>query len=1001
MDDTKNDAHPPTSGSCNEQPHFTGYTGHRDWYGSLMYERRTKDGASFQTTLRSRREKQGPIGLGALSKGSRTIREVRWQNETSHVEGEFIDWPHPEIPLVEESLPAHGSLKGWIPPSLSDKLFQGHLWRLKLHLDWWEETFRHRVLDPARLIRRNLLEGPEFANELDDLIKYTYRWETGLCCMYSDNWDSYREDTKGFDSFFPPSHLIPFRRPETDDIYLVLEDPPPLDDDLLLRYKAKVREFVKPGKILPELDDVDRLKLFGGTKTFDPSTLKSRTRTEQRSHRPLIGTTDEFLFKYAFVQKTAAEDRAAVLTSQETLNTMYLLKLSLETVRDCPVDVMGVKDFSWLPRWLGNDSYNYLMSDLRKCGLTFPRNLFNATMDVLEEYYPNSIFGLGKIAYANARININGEWRPMTNGLNLGMMNEYVSFMMGCLVSLWLEEENYAAEALMYNDDQVLRFPKEIINNQQDMADVGLAWDKFMERAGCSVHKKKPFWSNRGVFLETYGNPQYSWKLYKTNTYVGNLFWALLATNIVEAKEYVAGVMDSLSDFYRERAKEVLTTVITLWGYEFAPKEVSFSYPIGWVRERNEDSELTLLSEIYDINTLDKVQLGLVQVASVEKPVAYSSKMLECAKHFNKHYKFFTDAICNDSVPSSVKRLMTAVKPPYLGLRKKAVAKVYSDWKDLRRRAYLKGKTDPAIIIKGLAVSPKEYLLPDELILGRTTNEGPLELTYSDILDEDSVSIKEYIRFAQLFGQFEDIKVWNAVSDHDIMEKVGKYLSFPYLESEFCMNLAQQYSREDIRYILQKFGYAGAQLSASLFKGVRQWRPTFIPGKGTIVRYSECLECTLRVSRESWELASSLFPQYWIELAYTLDQAGIGRDEIYTCAEDVYWTFHTSFGLEKETRPESVSARDFFSCSEGRSENESFHTAEERGQDELLVDYLKYQIAGRFDQLADQLDQPFRIEARMTNLDSVFGASKSFLDELDDSDDAGLGIFETDEGDHG
>ena len=375
--------------------------------------------------------------------------------------------------------------------------------------------------------------------------------------------------------------------------------------------------------------------------------------------------------------------------------------------------------------------------------------------------------------------------------------------------------------------------------------------------------------------------------------------------------------------------------------------------------------------------------------------------MRECAKHFNTHYKFFSDAICNDSVPSSVQRLLTAIKPPYLGLRKKAVAKVYSDWKDLRRRAYLKGKTDPAIIIKGLAVSPKEYLLPEELILGRTTNEGPLELTYSDILDEESVSIKEYIRFGQLHGQFEDIRVWNAVPDSEIMKKVGNYLSFPYLESEFCMNLAQQYSREDIRYILQKFGYAGAQLSASLFKGVRQWRPTFIPGKGTIVRYSECLKCTLRVSRESWELASSLFSQYWIELGYILDQAGVGKEELFSCAEEVYWSFHTTFGHGQEVEGDPPPPEEFFSCSEGRSEHESFHTAEERGQDESLVEYLKYQIAGRFDQLADQLDQPFRIEARMTNLDSVLGASKSYLDELDDSDDAVLGMFETDEDDHG
>jgi hypothetical protein len=665
---------------------------------------------------------------------------------------------------------------------------------------------------------------------------------------------------------------------------------------------------------------------------------------------------------------------------------------------------MGVKDFSWLPRWLGNDSYYYLMSDLEKCGLTFPRPLFYATMDVLEEYYPDSVFGKGKLAYQNAEVLMGDEWRPMTNGLNLGMMNEYVSFMMSCLVSLWIEEENYAAEALMYNDDQVIRFPKEIISIQSEMMDAGLSWDNFMESAGCRVHKKKPFWSNRGVFLETYGNPQYSWKLYKTCSYVGNLFWALLATNIVEAKEYVSGVMDSLSEFYRERATEVLTTVISLWGHEFAPEEASYSYPIGWVRERNEDGELTLLSEIYNVNVLDKVQHGLIQVVKVPKPVLYSKKMRDASHFFNSHYKFFTDAICNDSVPARVKRLATAIKPPYLGLRKKAIAKIYSDWKDLRKAAFLaKRKEDPAMIIRSLSMSPKEYEVPSELLTKHIVGQGTIDVTYLDLDDEQNdLSIKEYIRFAQIYGQFQDIRVWVKDPDTEILRKASSFFSFPYQESELCLTLSQNHSREDIRYIIQKLGYGGPAASSIFFKDLVHWTPVFLPGKGAIVRFSEIIGGALRVTTKSWELANSLFPKYLIELAYVLDQVDVSREELLLVAEEAFWVFDTTFGENKDP-PQEEENSIYYTASEGSVVASSYVTAESEDERTMLTKYLQYQIAGRVAQMGDLMEHSMRVEARMNqNLDTIFGASQSILDDDDMSEDGALGaMFGEDDGEYG
>jgi hypothetical protein len=298
-------------------------------------------------------------------------------------------------------------------------------------------------------------------------------------------------------------------------------------------------------------------------------------------------------------------------------------------------------------------------------------------------------------------------------------------------------------------------------------------------------------------------------------------------------------------------------------------------------------------------------------------------------------------------------------------------------------------------------VNPKEYSIPDELILSIKTNQGPLEVSYSEIEDEKSVSIRDYIRFGQIFGQFDDIKVWSARSDDEIMERVGRYLSFPALESELCLNLIQTNSREDIRNFLRKFSYGSATASSSLFKEVPEWRPSFIPGKGTVVRFSECLKITLRATLESWEIASSLFSQYWIELAYILDQTGISKEELFPVAEEVYWEFHTSFGHGQELDALSTGPEDFHTASEGRSSEQTFVTAPAETEEEALVSYLEYQVRGRARQLDDLMAHHMRIEARMTNLDHLFGASETIFDDLSDSEQALGGMFEESDNDHG
>nr|USW07195.1 putative RNA-dependent RNA polymerase [Erysiphe lesion-associated ormycovirus 1] len=953
-------------------------------------------GSSFNVSSLRDKSQKGPIGLSSLYKGSKSIKEVKWRHETSYIEGEFIKWPHPESDRVEQSLPLTGSVNSWEPPRLKDALFESHLWRLKYHLSWWEKISPRRCMNSFLLLRRNLIEGPSFAEEMDDATKYTYRLRTGSCCIYQENWDSHLDDTAdGIDYFFPACHLLPFQRPESEDIYLTFEEPEVIGDDLINAFKRKCKEFLKPGEKLPVLDDIDRVKLFGGTKTFEPTTGKSQTRSSKRLVNPSTETTDKFLFKYVFVQKTACEDRAAVITDSKTLNTMALLKRSLEAVRDCPEDAMSYSHFGFLTEWLSSGSSEYLMSDQKKCGLTFPRQILYALLEVLIEMYPDSdTFRLGLNGYKNSLILMpDGQWRSQKRGTNLGMMNEYVSFAMSVLVNLWKEEEGYAGvHALMYNDDQILKFSREVIaSNSQDMYYVGRSWDGFMESYGISVHEKKPFWSNRGCFLETYGRPyQGGFKLFKTGQYVGNLFWALLASNIVEAKEFTSSVVNSLPERYLDSAREALETIISLWGYEFTPKESKFSYPIGWVMERNYSGQYTLLNELYEANTLDRQELGLIGVASVQKPKRYQRNLKLLGKKFKEKFSWFFKELKEEDSPAFVKQIADTICPPYLGLRRHDKYLIYTEWEQLRRQAYLKKDHNVGKIIRSLIKERPDYEVPKELII-RCLEKEPeaYDFTYFDISDEDDLSIREYMAVAKHYGKYQNLSIDCEVDD-SLLRKFGRYFSFPLVGSKELVSLTQTHSRSDIKSFLNEISYAGGLPLKELLGTESSWFPSFVPGEGTIILAPDYLPTPLRVREETYFAVVNAYQETTPLICYAIDKGMITVLEALKDVEEYLHWFRSDleetngrlFMEEPDPSPvASDSGSDLYGC--------SLYPSDSDKEDEDKLNYVKWQIQGVMNRLDLQLEPEMR----------PGGRDHTISQELFPMDDDGPDVFGSDEDD--
>jgi hypothetical protein len=798
------------------------------------------------------REVLKPFALGDAYRSCKTISEVTWNKETSYVTGEFIEWPHPESLRVANSINiSTASLSGWSPPILKDKLLEAHLWRLKYQLEWWWQKVPHsKVISPSILLKRNLLEGPAFAEELDDSLKYSYRYNTSRCIVYSENWDApIFEDAWGIDSFFPPAHLLPFKMEDPGDIELTFSTEE-LDISLVERFKREARKHIKEEVILPRLDDVDRLSLFGSTKTFEVASGKSKTRSEGRFKDPSLKLTDRFMFKYVFVQKTAAEGRAAVICEQETLNTMRLLKKSLEAVRDNPYDSMGTTDFSWLPYWLSDSTKTYLMSDQKKCGLTFPRSLLIALLEVLDEFYPNSVFRKGIDGYKNSRILMpDGSWRHQVGGVNLGMMNEYVSFIMSILVASWIEENELTdvVDAYMYNDDQVIRFDKIVADSIDEMLDWGKSWDLWMGMFNISVHTKKPFWSDRGCFLETYGRPDYGpFRLRKISQYVGNIFWCLLASNIVEAKEFVSSIVGNLPEYYLDHAREAVGQVMNLWGYEFGPFEAKYSFPIGWVKNVNDDGLYTLLDEIYSIPAFGP-ERGLLDASIVPKPRKWNKQLRTLAKDFRGKKRWFFDLLSHPSSPPFIQRIAETLDPPYQGIRGDQKRAVYHEWYNARQAAFKKPLEDYSTVVLKLLKEHGNAKIPEDLLSTKRRDSAFSE----EFLEAPELpqTVRDWFAFSQWFGINKDIFVDKVMSDEEVKEYASK-MFVPNEHSGTLLGLASSISKKSLSGLMENMSqFGGAPID--MLRDEYFYIPSFIPGWGDIVCTHPFLKGAFRVPYET------------------------------------------------------------------------------------------------------------------------------------------------------
>jgi hypothetical protein len=530
----------------------------------------------------------------------------RYRAEHVPIQGELQE-DHPEIPAALRALDEAGDIFSVDFSTIKDDSLYRNLIYVTESLRWYETAIPTRQGSGKGILYQNLLRKSGFTDELDDLLKYSMRLSSSNSFWYGTaDWPARTKIIKTMDDFYSPYHCLPFKRPQTEDILLILGKPPPVKETLWAAFDEKVLQLLHPTSERPfVMDDYERLKLCSSSSTFDADKLIRVRKTEKVAKTLDFQTPPHFTFDHVEVYKEPHESRACVVPDLDTLVTLTELEKRMEQVISCSSDCIRDTNFDWLPEYLsGYSRWGFLMSDQKKCGLTFNRSLIVRLYDRLHDCCPG--WGFDRIhGWDSATIHLGDRGvLPFTNGVGLGMMNSTISLIVGILFEIWRDSQDpeFRLNGRFYNDDQVIRFwvgdrPKNHFH--QPSIDLGVSWDNFLEDFGLVIHKKKPFTCGAGLFLEEYGSlfPVSSDKKVQK---VCNLFKSLRAENIFRAKEMFCSSADALPPELRHYVPRVLRIVVSHWGSEFGSlaEELAIPFELGGWLHISKDGINSLFEEL-------------------------------------------------------------------------------------------------------------------------------------------------------------------------------------------------------------------------------------------------------------------------------------------------------------------------------------------------------------------------------------------------------------------
>jgi len=455
--------------------------------------------------------------------------------------------------------------------------------------------------------------GPKYAEDLKESRHYYLRtaWDVHPLSAVPDKYKQLKKCS--YSDIFNERFLIHWKE-EVDDIqYMDLPKKPISEYDQEL-FKEKLMELLEDIEIEPVEPDNILLKV-STSSSFDPDNEEKKSSKVWKQildpKKENFSTGNRIIGKRAVIQVGPANSRDAVVLPIGIRNSLSLIAEEAKQITEKLRYSAMVNNLDRRTDMVNRfwKKYTFFFNrDLKKEGLTKPREILKLIQEVLVERYPLCHFDLMNLyenftlydELGNEKIKINPP-----RGHGLGLANELTTIMQSVIFAITADNvfRKYGIEidALFYNDDSIIGALDDDLAN---LFLISSEEKKVFERYSLIRNEKKSFWARNFVFLENYYT-QIDCKFWceKRILDLHQAFIGFAACNVTHAKF----LFNSISHMYSE-VEEVLKDLVSFWGHEFYKNEHNYPYSCGgWIDEYRNGLNYSLIN-IFDIEDIYELE---------------------------------------------------------------------------------------------------------------------------------------------------------------------------------------------------------------------------------------------------------------------------------------------------------------------------------------------------------------------------------------------------------
>lgn len=360
---------------------------------------------------------------------------------------------------------------------------------------------------------------------------------------------------------------------------------------LVPEFKETLKEILPEPDKVREVDRNEILMTLSSSMSFDTDDTVPQYLYKSKN---LDFSKKRSLCKRCVICVSPENTRDTVICNIPDINRIsYIDKQVLEILKQMKshIHISDSVEVNKRLRKLCKKYSTFVHRDIKKEGITKPRELLRITLEVLKNTYPNLPAFEYVDFFDNYEVLLDDKIIKPIRGHGLGMANALTTLIqitISYLIKSRMISEGFSGdwEVLALNDDYVAAF-----QNDEDAAEYWDVEDEILSDLQIIRQNDKSFITHYCfVIAERY--IYYESEYPKVSYQRRELYLPLACINVVQAKEYFISCQAYVDV---EQIENVKQEIFEYWGFEFYPNEFNSPYLLGgWVLNKYYDVDMTL-----------------------------------------------------------------------------------------------------------------------------------------------------------------------------------------------------------------------------------------------------------------------------------------------------------------------------------------------------------------------------------------------------------------------